>query len=743
MPDTIRLRDIPRDLLSGLVVFLVALPLCLGIALASGAPVLSGIIAGAVGGIVVGLLSGSQISVSGPAAGLSAVVLAQIDRLGGLNGGGFEAFLMCVVLAGVFQMVFGALRAGFFANYIPTNVIRGLLAAIGIIIILKQAPNLIGYSPSHGVTLSFFDLGGGNTFSNLFAISVLPGALFIGVASVALILLWENTRLKRLPLPSALIAVIAAVAINEAFLAAGSALAVTGKGYLINLPTGILESPKSFLRFPDFSRIGESAVLLGALTLAAVASLETLLNLEAADKFDPRKRVSPPNRELFAQGAGNIASGLLGGLPVTSVIIRSSVNATAGARTRLSAIFHGVLLVVAILLLTPLLNRIPLAALAAILVVTGFKLASPRHFVKLYREGWNQFLPFVFTIVAIIFTDLLLGIMIGLGVSIAFILHNNLRRGIHVVKEHHAVGDVTRLELPEQVTFLNRAVLATAFEKLPSGTNVAIDARTTAYIDPDIHALILKFRDEDAPARGLTVSLLGFKNRYDIEDTVQFVDESSREMQSQLTPQRVLEILREGNARFVKGERLYRDLARQMNALGEGRPPLAAILACSDARASTELIFDLGLGDIFSIRLAGNIPGQKALGSMEFACLRKGAKVVLVLGHTDCDAVASACERLAPPATVPTGAFDHFDCITGPIGGAAHEECEASGVTLSPAVAPAADFVDRVSARNVRRTLDYIRANSPSLREMAECGEIALVGGMYDVKSGRVEFFTA
>lgn len=733
MIDPARLRDIPRDLLSGLVVFLVALPLCLGIALASGAPVLSGIIAGAVGGIVVGLLSGSQISVSGPAAGLSAVVLSLIARLGG-DHGGFEAFLLCVVLAGVFQVLFGALRAGFFANYIPTNVIRGLLAAIGLIIILKQAPGLIGYSPSQGVTLSFFDLGGGNTFSNLFAIRVLPGAMLIGLVSVALILAWENTRLKKLPLPSALLAVIAAVALNEAFVATGSPLAVTGTEHLIHLPTGILESPGAFLRFPDFSRIGDSAVLVGALTLAAVASLETLLNLEAADKFDPRKRVSPPNRELFAQGAGNIASGLLGGLPVTSVIIRSSVNATAGARTRLSAIFHGVLLVLAILFLTPLLNRIPLAALAAILVVTGFKLASPRHFVTLYREGWNQFLPFIFTIAAILFTDLLLGIMIGLGVSIAFILHNNLRRGIHVVKEHHALGKVTRLELPEQVTFLNRAVLADTFERLPSGANVVIDARTTDYIDPDIHALILKFRDEDAPARGIVVSLLGFKNRYDIEDTVQFIDVSPREQQARLTPARALDLLREGNERFVKGERLYRDLARQMNALGEGRPPLAAILACSDARASTELIFDLGLGDIYSIRLAGNIPGPTAVGSMEFACLRKGAKVILVLGHTDCDAVAAACERLAPPATPPDAG--DLDCIAGPIAGSARAE---AGGPLTATLTP--EFVDRVSARNVRRTLAFIRANSPALRDAIGRGEVALVGGMYDVKSGKVDFF--
>ncbi len=432
-----------NDLLSGVVVFLVALPLCLGIALASGAPIISGIIAGIVGGIIVGLLSGSHISVSGPAAGLTAVILVQLDQL----GGNYAAFLLCIVFAGILQILFGIFKLGFFANFIPNNVILGLLAAIGAILIVTQLPYLFGLTDFSWKTVW---TATPDTFLQHFD----AGAALIGLLSLFLILAWDNSPLKKLAIPSALIAVVIAAVLNFVLMNIGSPWAVQTNN-LIQLPN-ILQAPQEVLVFPDFSYLAEPLIYTGAITLAIVASLETLLNLEAADKLDPQKRSSPPNRELWAQGAGNIVSGLIGGMPVTSVIVRSSVNANTGARSKYSTI-HGILLLLAVLFFVQLMNMIPLSALAAILIVTGFKLTHPKLFKQLYQKGWKQFLPFIITLVAILLTDLLTGILVGLFTSSAFILYGNFNKGVRVYKEKHLHGIVTRIELPSQVTFLNRS----------------------------------------------------------------------------------------------------------------------------------------------------------------------------------------------------------------------------------------------------------------------------------------------
>jgi carbonic anhydrase/SulP family sulfate permease len=726
-----------KDLAGGLVVFLVALPLCLGIALASGAPMVAGIVSGVVGGLLVAWLSGSHTSVSGPAAGMVAVVLAQVAILGS-----YEAFLVAVILAGAIQILLGALRAGFIAAFFPSNVIKGLLAAIGVIVILKQIPHAVGHDADPEGDLGFFQADGRNTFSELFSslFNLEPGAMVIGLVSLAVLLAWDRSRLRNSLIPAPLVVVVLGVLANVAMKATGSSWLI-GSSHLVQVPAvASLGEFFKVLPSPDLKAFGNPAIIMAAVTIAAVASLETLLNLEAVDKLDPRKRVSPPNRELMAQGVGNMVSGFLGGLPITSVIVRSSVNINAGAATRLSAFFHGVLLLLLVLLAPVWLNQIPLASLAAVLIVTGLKLASPKLFRQMWSEGRTQFVPFIVTTVAIVFTDLLTGVLIGLATSLAFILHSNYRRPMLRFMEHHVSGDVLRIEFSNQVSFLNRAVLEQALDSVPVNGHVVLDARNTDYIDPDILDLIDDFRRLTAPARNLKVSLVGFKERYVMEDEIQYVDVSTREVQAQLTPESVLQFLKEGNERFVTGRRLTRDLARQVDATAAAQYPMAVVLSCIDSRSPVELIFDMGVGDAFVIRIAGNVAKEKVLGSMEFACAVAGARLVLVMGHTSCGAVKAAVDLFGTgnTASKATGC-EHLDALVNEIqksivpGTKPHGDWVTSETKLM--------YVDDVAKRNVATTIAYIRSASRSLRELEAAGKIAIVGSMYDIKTGRVTFF--
>ena len=458
---------LPRDLTAGLVVFLVALPLCLGIALASEAPLFSGVLAGIVGGILVGTLSGSHTSVSGPAAGLAAVVAAQIASLGS-----FETFLLAVVVSGLVQISLGLLRAGFVAAFFPTAVIKGLLAAIGVLLILKQIPHLLGHDADPEGEMSFRQPDQENTFSEFGELfyDLHPGAAVIGLLSIVLLVLWERCRpLKSSVVPAPLVVVVTGVGLNLLFQKLGGQWAVEAS-HLVQVPvTESVAGLFEFLRWPDFSQWSNPAVYTAGVTIAIVASLETLLNLEAIDRLDVQQRTSPPSRELLAQGIGNVAVGLIGGIPITSVIIRSSVNISAGGQTKIAAIFHGLLMLVCVMFLPLWLNQIPLSCLAAILLVTGIKLASPSLFKKMRNEGWHQFIPFVVTVVSIVLTDLLIGILIGLAISISFILHSNMRRPIRRIIEKHLGGDVLHIELANQVSFLNRAALQKALDAVPHG----------------------------------------------------------------------------------------------------------------------------------------------------------------------------------------------------------------------------------------------------------------------------------
>ncbi|MEK6262449.1 MAG: SulP family inorganic anion transporter, partial [Planctomycetota bacterium] len=396
------------------------------------------------------------------------------------------------------------------------------------------------------------------------------------------------------------------------------------------------------LQWPDFSQWANPAIYTAGVTIALVASLETLLNLEAVDRLDPQQRTSPPSHELFAQGVGNVVVGLIGGIPITSVIVRSSVNISAGGQTKLAAIFHGVLMLICVMFLPVWLNLIPLSCLAAILLVTGIKLASPALVRQMWSEGRYQFIPFAVTVVSIVLTDLLIGLLIGMAISLSFILHSNLRRPLRRIVEKHLGGDVIHLELANQVSFLNRAVLDKALNDVPRGGHVLLDARQTVYIDPDVLSLIHDFKDRTGPARSVKVSLLGFRQRYQLDDEIHYVDYSNRTLQDRLTPEQVLRIFKDGNERFRTGQRLTRDLGRQINATADAQYPLAVVLSCIDSRTPTEMIFDLGLGDIFSVRIAGNITSAKVLGSLEYSCAVAGAKLILVMGHTQCGAVTTA-----------------------------------------------------------------------------------------------------
>lgn len=507
------------DFSSGLVVFLVALPLCLGIALASGAPPLSGIIAGIVGGIVIGSLSKSHISVSGPAAGLTAIVLTAISTLGS-----FELFLLTVFLAGIFQLILGFIRAGSISNYFPTNVIEGMLAGIGLIIILKQIPHAVGYDADFEGDEAFFEADGGNTFSSLIgAMDYLHlGAVLITIVSLLLMIAWERVPfLKKLKLvPGALVAVVVSVVLNELFISSGSSLAIN-KAHLVNLPIpDSFQELKNIVLTPDFSGISNTQVWITAMTIAIVASIETLLCIEASDRLDQQKRYTDTNVELRAQGIGNVLSSLIGGLPMTSVVVRSSANANSGAKTKMSTIIHGFLLLICVLAIPAVLNKIPLATLAAVLLLVGYKLAKPAKVMHFWKKGKYQFVPFIATLLAVVFTDLLKGVALGMIISIIFILRGNLKRAYNFSKEEYEEGDIIHIDLAQEVSFLNKAAIKSTLNDIPENSRVVINASDTVYIAHDVLDLIEEFRKVKAVDENIDVTLVGFKNAYELDNTV-------------------------------------------------------------------------------------------------------------------------------------------------------------------------------------------------------------------------------
>jgi MFS superfamily sulfate permease-like transporter len=515
-------KYIKSDLPASIVVFFVALPLCLGIALASGAPLFSGVIAGIIGGIVVGFLSGSKIGVSGPAAGLAAIVLSAIATLGS-----YENFLVAVVLGGFIQILFGILKAGIIGYYFPSSVIKGMLTGIGIIIILKQIPHFFGYDSNPEGAWSFMQIDGENSFSELFNMInyIKPGSALIGIIALSILLFWDKVLSKKGKFFQVIQGPLVAVVVGVIFYAltkSNDVLSISAS-HLVSVP--IPEDVGSFLNqfsFPNFKAIANTEVWIVAFTIALVASLETLLCVEATDKLDPHKNVTPTNRELLAQGTGNVISGLVGGLPITQVIVRSSANIQSGGRTKLSAIIHGFLLLISVIIIPRLLNMIPLSVLAAILLIVGYKLAKPALFKKMYDLGWKQWIPFTVTVLGIVFTDLLVGIFLGLTVGIVVILIKSYQNShfLHIEDKSNGKHKI-KMTFAEEVTFFNKGAILKELDSLPRDTYLELDVRKTRYLDNDIIEILEDFAYK-AKERNIDINLVS--ERGIVENPVSFIE---------------------------------------------------------------------------------------------------------------------------------------------------------------------------------------------------------------------------
>ena len=522
--------NVKNDLPASIVVFLVALPLCLGIALASGAPFFSGIISGIIGGVIIGSLSGSKLSVSGPAAGLAALVLAAITNIGD-----FRLFLCAVFIAGILQILMSVARLGGIANYFPSSVIKGMLTSIGILIIAKQIPHAFGYDKNDkGDFTELFPFGDEDLYELFQPLQHIDVGVFVTcLISIGIMLVWEKpffkSRFKFVP--GALVAVVVSIILNEIMKSTGSELTVMDE-HLVKIRAA--SSPAEFLSFftlPDFSGFFNPKVIVAGFMIAIIATLETLLCIEAVDNVDPERNVTDTNRELLAQGVGNLVAGLVGGLPVTSVIVRSSANINAGAKSKLATILHGLFLLVCVIAIPSLLNKIPLSALAAILLLTGYKLCKLAVFKEMFDKGKYQYIPFMVTVLTILAIDLfgiykpikgeglLIGVMAGLVAAIGAILHGNLKNAYFFNKENHHTGDIIKIHLSEEVSFLNKASIRETLDQIPANTVVKIDASSTHYIDLDVLELIKEFKNIKAPLKNIACELLGFKEIYKVDSS--------------------------------------------------------------------------------------------------------------------------------------------------------------------------------------------------------------------------------
>ncbi|MGR8998465.1 MAG: bifunctional SulP family inorganic anion transporter/carbonic anhydrase [Gammaproteobacteria bacterium] len=719
------LANLKYDLPASIAVFLIAIPLSLGIALASGAPLFSGLIAGIISGIIVAPLSGSSMGISGPTAGLAIIVLSAIEELG------FNGFLLALVVAGVFQIVMGLARAGVIAYYFPSSVINGMLSGIGIILFLKQIPHAMGYDRDFEGDTSFFQPDSYSSFSEL--INMLdfssPAAIMISIISLAILILWEQPFMKKYRFfqlfHGVLIAILTGVLINQGLQNFYPGLALSGN-HLVMLP--VLQKPSDLLtqlHYPDFSQFGNPAIYLTALTVAIVASLKTLLSVEAVDKMDPYKRVTSANRELIAQGIGNACCGLLGGLPLAQVIVRSSINIQSGAKTKASGIITGLLLLFAVITIPTLLNKIPLASLASVLLVVGYKLTRPKVYKSMYKAGMYHFIPFCVTILGMVFTDLLIGLAIGLTTALFSILLENYKSAFYFNESH--IGNKTLLRLSEHVSFLNKANIQQTLEQLPDYSEVVIDATRSKYIDYDVFEIIENFKIE-AQRKHIKLTTENLRG-YGVLDPVENARAPTYDTQQALTPAKVLALLKEGNERFVNNLNSNRNLLEQINDTRQGQFPIAIILSCMDSRTSVELIFDQGLGDVFSARVAGNVINDDILGSMEYACKLAGSKLIVVLGHSHCGAINGACANIE---------LDHLTGLLHKIKPAvdAVRAEEPTEITANIDV-----LVQKVADKNVQLTVKQISRNSPLLNAMVKSGEIDIVGAMYDIETGKVKFY--
>ncbi|QED23387.1 bifunctional SulP family inorganic anion transporter/carbonic anhydrase [Candidatus Deianiraea vastatrix] len=706
------------DLRAGLTVFLVAVPLCLGIALACKVPIEAGLFSGISGGIVTGLVSGSQTSVSGPSAGFVAVVLDAISHLHSYN-----LFLCSVIWAGIFQIIFGFLRLGRFGNYIPSSVINGLLVAIGLILILKQIPHLFGYEATPTGDFDFLQGDDSNTFTEIFkAIQHMDmGALIIGLTS--LVTIWFMNRYgKRLTkyVPASLFAVFVGILLAWHFQThtKGTRLEMSN-AQLVNIPSGSLSK---IFHFPAFSGFAKLDVIKFGLTLAIVISLEALLSVSAGDKLDRQKRHTPVNRELIAQGCGNMASGLLGGIPLTSVVVRTAINVDSGGKTKFATISHGIFLMLSVLCIPRYMNMIPLSSLAAVLIYSGWRLVVNTNLKRIFKNGKQYYIPFVATTLFIMFTNVLIGVCAGMALGFVFVLKANYVKSFSFKKYKYHAGEVLKIHLPQEISFLNKPSLVHMLDSIPKKSSVIIDASHTDYIDQDALDAIKEFKKVRAKLHHIKVSTIGFHRTYDIENRMHITSSVTKEVQKNITPQEVLVLLKEGNKRFATNNRIGHDFKAQMTETAQAQNPLVVILSCMDSRAIPETIFDLGIGEALIVRVAGNVTNQDITGSLEFGCKVLGAKLVLVLGHTECGAVKAACDN---------GSLENATPLIQRIQRSVHK-CNH--------VHDDAKLVNEAIKMNVVDTAAEILEMSNTLTEMVKNEEIKICGGVYNIKTGYVEF---
>ncbi|WP_454780551.1 bifunctional SulP family inorganic anion transporter/carbonic anhydrase [Legionella sp. WA2022007384] len=714
------------DFVAAIVVFLVAIPLCLGIALASGAPLFSGILSGVIGGIVVGCLSGSHVSVSGPAAGMAAVVVAAIAQLGDFN-----TFLVALFLAGILQVVIGSLRAGFVADYVPSNVVQGLLCAIGILLIIKQLPLAFTLSADFNeLKMHLLETAEEITLSPILALyqHINTGAMLITILSLSTLIYFDMTKNKILKeIPAPILVVILGVLLNELFQWTDSSM-IQNSPQLVNIPqTDNFRELFNKLEYPHWAALTNPKVYLYAFIIGIVASLETLLNLKAGEKLDKKRRHASSNRELVAQGVGNMTAGLIGGIPVTSVIVRTSINIQAGSKSKISAILHGVFIFFAVMLIPGTLNKIPLSSLAAILIYTGYKLNKPSIYRSIYAQGSDRFIPFIATVISIIVFNLLTGILIGLSVSLFYILKSNSQARINILKEIHPTGEINRLMLPQQMTFLNKAALVAELDSIPRESQLIIDARYSQYIDKEITELLKEFKEEQAPNKKIALNLIGFKENYKIHNYIDFINVTTYDVQSHLSPAQVLNILYEGNQRFLNDTPIHRSNQLDIKLTAKGQHPIAIVLGCIDSRVPVETIFDMSFGDVFCVRVAGNVVNNDVLASIEYACHVVGVKLIIVLGHTRCGAIQSACDGVEK---------GHITELLNKIKPAINAENE----TETNRHSKNKTFVDNVTELNIAHTMQEIYDRSSILHDMIEQNDIAIVGAIYNVQTGKVHY---
>lgn len=712
-----------KDIPAGIVVFLVALPLCLGIALAGGAPLISGLISGIIGGLVIGSISHSDISVSGPAASLTAVVFVAIQKLGS-----FEVFLMALVIGGLIQLVIGLLKAGVIADYMPTSIIKGLLAAIGIILIISQFPYALGVELKKSRLLDYSEnfIEGAQERISLVIQSLSPGAIVLSLISLFLLVFWDKTPLAKIKLlPPALFVVILGVVLNQFFKFFVPALYLDGI-HLVNIPK--IDNLSSFITFPDFSAILNFQVWTYAFTIALIASIASLLAIEAADNLDPHKRRSPPNRELVAQGIGNTLAGLIGGIPITSVIVRSSVNIEAGAETKLSTLIHGGLLLVSVLFLSTVINLIPLASLAVLLLVVGYKLASIALFRRMYKKGWSQFIPFIVTTVAILVTDVLVGVMIGTAVSVFFLLRGNFYNPFYIESTNAPSGKTFRIELSNEVSFLNKPAIKNTLWNLPKNSKIIIDATFTTYVERDIIELMQDFKNTFARENDIDVVITGLRESYDPNSQNNMVKGQSAVKKDFYAPQDILDYLIEGNQRYVDGNLVSRRLRNKelMDFIKEA--PLATVVNSIDMREPLNMLLNTGIGDLIPLRAAGNLMNDPLIESTEIACRKQGAKLILLMGNSKNSFIKEALEHhlwgkdsyLSPllnPALA-SGEFDQEKLKNGKID----------------------ELVDDITLWNLEESKKRIMEQNQYLREHVLEGKIGLCSAFFDRKTGKIKF---